>query len=172
MNTVGDDLRLANLPTGKKCAAALTGTEFFLHSTDYTPYDSTATPSATTYLGYVEAPDCGANDMVCDGTGLGCRDAMTTGECKMLNQDFVFNMDADSMCRTDRIREFCLADMPHIKRRFANCGRRLLTTTKPRRRVCELRHCANADKLQAMEPPQIVNDECANATTAKRRRTD
>ena len=127
-NTVGGDLRLATLPTGKKCAAALIGDEFFLHSMDYTPYDSTATPSATTYLGYV-APNCEANDMVDDGTGLGCQAPMNDGDCKMLNQDFVFNMDAD---RCELPGGILFGDGYAASSRLAAAAASCVPTTKPR----------------------------------------
>ena len=44
-----------------------------------------------------------------DGTGLACRDAIDTGECKMLNPNFVFNMGADA-CEVEPSATMCLAD--------------------------------------------------------------
>ena len=152
VNTVGDDLRLATLPPAKKCAAALTGTEFFLHSTDYTPYTATATPSATTYLGYVE-PNCEANNMVGDGTGLGCQAPMNDNDCKMLNLDFVFNADT-SMC--DLSAEFCLAmDTPQVQDGSGGCRSCDDDKTTSDGANCDRE---TARSCLAMDEPQIVND--------------
>ena len=55
-----------------------------------------------------------------DGTGLACRDAIDTGECKMLNSLHVFDADM-GMCRPTESRDCTGGDVFHINDCFANC---------------------------------------------------